>query len=776
MEKIGGVLGGFLIFFLMAGTAYGATCGGGVQCSCGDTLTSSQTMWYDLNNCPYQTGVLIGSDGITLNCNGHTIDGDDSGTVSDRTYGILASNRNGINISDCVVSDFFVGIELFASSYNNITNNLASSNNYGFRGEQYSNYNNFVENTANDNIEYGFHLYVFSENNVYLNNAASHNKYGIYITDSDYNGLFGNVFSENSQYGIRLNDDSDSNTISNNQFLDNSIGNAIETTSSGSNNWNLGDVGNYWSDFSSNPGYPATYVIDGPGDGIDYYPNGLRASCHNGLMDVGEDGIDCGGSCPFVCGYCRPLMVNGPHEDKIDIVFIPDISYGGNLTQFSQHASDIISNAFQNENMGPIRDNISKFNFYYSQDNGSIDWSSQRFILPVEFERECSFSDGAAFLHRDNHTDFSDGKLFSSEYFNYGTIMHEFGHSLFGLADEYRGNTSYFYPQPYPNIWPTNQSCRNDAISEGWDPNDCNQFCPRIVPFCQRFRNLFSFPEFWFTRNGWWRSDPLPDIMKDDGDAFVPPFQRADLRNIRWKLGQYPDSPGGLSSIENNTKSAVITLIFRNNTIYLGDIMIIYNSPPEHIIGIGDMNMTVTNEGNETLGSFLFWDPRYVLTEDSLIIRSESNLTLSIPVTLNESYVSIYNLSGNLKLRIDLRPYFNSFCGFDDGFCDSDCGWGLDVNCCYDMDGDGHGYPGSSSCPYPGEDCNDSNPGINPSHIEVCLTPYDDNCNGISQEGCGGSSPIMSKQPTSLVSRASMDSGYSLLRAISSFFHSISQK
>ena len=40
------------------------------------------------------------------------------------------------------------------------------------------------------------------------------------------------------------------------------------------NKWNSSILGNYWSDFSSNPGYPLVYIIPGPGEGIDYLPAG----------------------------------------------------------------------------------------------------------------------------------------------------------------------------------------------------------------------------------------------------------------------------------------------------------------------------------------------------------------------------------------------------------------------------------------------------------------------------------------------------------------------
>src|SRR5436190_4026150 len=43
--------------------------------SCGDTITTDTTLHHDLVNCP-NNGIIIGADNVTLNLNGHTIDGD----------------------------------------------------------------------------------------------------------------------------------------------------------------------------------------------------------------------------------------------------------------------------------------------------------------------------------------------------------------------------------------------------------------------------------------------------------------------------------------------------------------------------------------------------------------------------------------------------------------------------------------------------------------------------------------------------------------------------
>ena len=50
------------------------------QLSCGDTITTDTTLHHDLVNCP-NNGILIGADNVTLDLNGHTIDGDGTPTA-----------------------------------------------------------------------------------------------------------------------------------------------------------------------------------------------------------------------------------------------------------------------------------------------------------------------------------------------------------------------------------------------------------------------------------------------------------------------------------------------------------------------------------------------------------------------------------------------------------------------------------------------------------------------------------------------------------------------
>jgi len=189
--------------------------------ACGDSLTQDTILTEDLLNCPGHGLVIQYVDNIELDCNGHLIESSPDST----DYGVYVGANSGNTVKNCFFKDFRNGIRAWESS-----NNL------------------FINNYAINSKRYGIELMENSDNNQVTRNT---------IINSSYSGI---ILTSNSN-----------NIIWNNTFTDNNIS-AFDSTST--NNWNT-TIGNYWDDFISNPGYPHFYEIPGPGDGIDWYPNGL---------------------------------------------------------------------------------------------------------------------------------------------------------------------------------------------------------------------------------------------------------------------------------------------------------------------------------------------------------------------------------------------------------------------------------------------------------------------------------------------------------------------
>jgi subtilase family serine protease len=239
-------------------------------------------------------------------------------------------------------------------------------------------------------------------------------------------------------------------------------------------------------------------------------------SCEDLVSSETEEGIDCGGLfCPACveCSWCpagvSPLRLRGQPEDKIDVVFVPDTSYGGNVTLFTEDIRRAVTHGYYASDA--IFANRDKLNLYYI-------FSGEATVTGYDATPRATFSystgcdgfqdqtvgaDSIAVLHRNAFRDWAgtrcERRIFLSEPESNRTFVHESGHSLFGLKDEYCCDSSYRQNDPNPNIYATRSACRDDATASGWDPNDCVEFCTSGSGNCG---------------DGYWKVDPDPCIMR----------------------------------------------------------------------------------------------------------------------------------------------------------------------------------------------------------------------------------------------------------------------
>jgi parallel beta-helix repeat protein len=199
------------------------------SCKLGDVLVKDTTLTKDYtytgSGRSHQKNFKLDEDGITLDCNGHTLDG----------AGVGVFDNNRVTIKNCViVNSDCDGIYLYSSSNNNITGNTVSSNkNQGISLYDSSN-NNITGNIASNNI-HGIHL-SSSSNNVVVNNIANSNGEGIHLWSSSSNNVItGNTASNNIYCGISLYDSSNNNDITSNTASNHSY-NGIYLKSSNDNN------------------------------------------------------------------------------------------------------------------------------------------------------------------------------------------------------------------------------------------------------------------------------------------------------------------------------------------------------------------------------------------------------------------------------------------------------------------------------------------------------------------------------------------------------------
>jgi parallel beta-helix repeat protein len=165
--------------------------------ACGETITADTTLDSDLIDCPNH-GIVIGADDITLDLNGHIVDGDDvlvdscpKNEVCD--VGVLNDGHNGVTITGGTVQEFAVGALLF-SARRNVLRNL----------------------TTVDHVFSGILLFEVARTNVRgstaSGNAGPDSGVGITLVESHNNRIVGNATFDNAELGIHL-------TLSNHNFV-----------------------------------------------------------------------------------------------------------------------------------------------------------------------------------------------------------------------------------------------------------------------------------------------------------------------------------------------------------------------------------------------------------------------------------------------------------------------------------------------------------------------------------------------------------------------------
>lgn len=136
--------------------------------------------------------IIIEADGITLNCNGHTVS-----SVLGTEVGIDLTERTGVTVKNCRVQKFIVGINVFLSSNNIVKNNVVTESD--FEGIFLDNSSgNIVKNNVLENNYFGISLDDDeSVDNTIKNNTASGNDTGFNLESAVDNKLKNNTANEN---------------------------------------------------------------------------------------------------------------------------------------------------------------------------------------------------------------------------------------------------------------------------------------------------------------------------------------------------------------------------------------------------------------------------------------------------------------------------------------------------------------------------------------------------------------------------------------------------
>ena len=209
------------------------------QPHCGETITTDTTLESDLVDCP-NNGIVIGADDITLDLNGHRIDGDgtkfaDCPKNESCDVGLLSDGHDGVTLRDGSVREFAHGVFVFSARDNRVISISSKENTeFGFVVSQSAG-SRVRDSSGSDNIApEGDGMGVFGShdlrivNNTFRNNPGP----GIHVDGSDGNLIKGNLFSHSSP-GVLIGGDEeasdrgDRNEVRGNRFVRNSAGIAV---------------------------------------------------------------------------------------------------------------------------------------------------------------------------------------------------------------------------------------------------------------------------------------------------------------------------------------------------------------------------------------------------------------------------------------------------------------------------------------------------------------------------------------------------------------------
>jgi hypothetical protein len=256
-----------------------------------------------------------------------------------------------------------------------------------------------------------------------------------------------------------------------------------------------------------------------------------------------------------------PLMVNGPVESKIDIVFIPSATtydcnlkkkipidtYTGDRQRFINDVTTKIIPLFSrldtltSAHVGLPSDYADRFNFYYYWDpeDEADAFEGCAGKLPEQFRKNAPATDAAIILYPSYLGIYSGSPCEPNACANGlgpGSMsqlkapvdssmifLHESGHLVFGLIDTYCGPTYYRENTPSPNVWSTLDSCIASATQEHWNASECRQI---TKPATSR-SPVACVKNFW-------KLDPDPDIM--GSGAYSGRFGNASTLHIRYML------------------------------------------------------------------------------------------------------------------------------------------------------------------------------------------------------------------------------------------------
>jgi len=328
-----------LVFFSILNTVYSAT--NINSCQALTTIGETYTLTTDILDSTTSNCIDIQAHDITLDCQGHLIDGNDAVSNGIVLFPAISQSSN-VTVRNCRISDYGNAFYI-RNSDNNSIENISISSGTSFQFYTYLSNNNTYRNiTISDQQSNSISFYIQSSNGNFFEDINLINVYqGFRIHDGD-NNIFNNILVNDvsSSHGFFLTSYSDSNqlynsTISNvnsayygidndrystnNLFYNNILNNTNNAYKYSSNTagtlFHNNGVGNYW--FSPNGDGFSDICGDYNSDGI---CDGVFIASSLGITDNFPLAKTIGQTQDYTVDKCTILSIPGTYTLTTDII------------------------------------------------------------------------------------------------------------------------------------------------------------------------------------------------------------------------------------------------------------------------------------------------------------------------------------------------------------------------------------------------------------------------------------------------------------------------
>ncbi len=364
-----------------------------------------------------------------------------------------------------------------------------------------------------------------------------------------------------------------------------------------------------------------------------------------------------------------------PMSELIDIGFFRDVDYGGDTARYRKDVEAMVLEGFLSPAAyGEHREHWAFYTTDREADGRALSADVTNESLIPAFLKDFSIPgiDAFCLVHRENYTDRSlmmenfhslSNNLFSAEAQNWGTAVHESGHAIFHLSDEYEG-CACFQSHAGSNVFRERGDCAAWNRSNGFPATDCYELADVYKRSWWSAEEPTFFEDARACREHNLRRGLSPDscrvfvdetnrerywsfestcIMHDDGDDRVRPFQRACRKLIdeRYEVMTRKRGTESFAAVERQNiygyEPVVLMAMRRSGRQWSLDLdRVAMGVPSSGAQAAGEVTMRVLDGEGQVLTSYQLANAGAVHrhgADDEFEVPEEGTVWLSVPAS-----------------------------------------------------------------------------------------------------------------------------------------------